>query len=34
MVDRFGKSITIRIEEPKNNWTKGINLAEDFQQVP
>ena len=22
VVNRFGKSITIRIEEPKNNWTK------------
>ena len=32
--DRFGKSITIRIEDPKNNQTKGINFAEDFKQVP
>ena len=32
--DRFGKSITIRIDEPANNQTKGIHFAEEFKQVP
>ena len=32
--DRFGKSIPIRIDDPKNNQTKGIHFAEDFKQVP
>jgi len=32
--DRFGKSTTIRIDEPKDNQTKGIHFAEDFEQIP
>jgi hypothetical protein len=32
--DNFGRSVTIRIDKPKNNQTKGIHFAEDFKQVP
>jgi hypothetical protein len=30
----FDRSVTLRIEEPKNNQTKGINLAKDYLMVP
>ncbi len=30
----FGSSITLRVEIPKNNQTKGINLASDYREVP
>jgi hypothetical protein len=32
--DQFGKSISLRIDEPKNNQKKGVNMASDFKQVP
>lgn len=30
----FDKTVTLRIEEPKNNQTKGIHLAKDYLLVP
>lgn len=30
----FDKSVTLRIEESKNNQTKGVNLAKDYFLVP
>mgnify|MGYP000876314770 FL=1 len=30
----FGKSVTLRVETPKNNQKKGINLASDYREVP
>jgi hypothetical protein len=30
----FDKSVTLRIEESKNNQTKGVNLAKDYLLVP
>lgn len=30
----FDRSVTLRIEESKNNQTKGINLAKDYLLVP
>jgi len=30
----FDRSVTLRIEQPKNNQTKGINLAKDYLIVP
>lgn len=30
----FDKSVTLRIEESKNNQTKSINLAKDYLLVP
>lgn len=30
----FGKSATLRVETPKNNQKKGINLASDYREVP
>jgi len=32
--DNFGKSVTLRIDEPKNNQSKGIHFAENYKQVP
>lgn len=31
---KFDKNVTLRIEESKNNQTKGINLAKDYLLVP
>lgn len=31
---KFDKNVTLRIEESKNNQTKGINLAKDYLTVP
>lgn len=31
---KFDKSVTLRVEESKNNQTKGINLAKDYLTVP
>lgn len=31
---KFDKNVTLRIEESKNNQTKGINLAKDYLIVP
>jgi hypothetical protein len=30
----FGTSVTLRVETPKNNQKKGINLASDYREVP
>ena len=30
----FDRSVTLRIEQPKNNQKKGINLAKDYLIVP
>lgn len=30
----FDKSVTLRIEESKNNQTKGVNLAKNYLLVP
>jgi len=30
----FDKSVTLRVEESKNNQTKGINLAKNYLLVP
>ncbi len=32
--DGFGESVTLRIDDPKNNQTKRINFASDYKQVP
>lgn len=32
--DNFGESVTIRIDEPENNQSEGINFASDYRQVP
>jgi hypothetical protein len=31
---KFDKSVTLRIKEPRNNQTKGVNLAKDYLMVP
>ena len=31
---QFDKTVTLRVEESKNNQTKGINLAKDYLTVP
>ena len=31
---KFRKSITLRVETPKNNQRKGVNLASDYCKVP
>lgn len=31
---KFDKSVTLRVEETKNNQIKGINLAKDYLIVP
>jgi len=31
---QFDKSVTLRVEESKNNQTKGINSAKDYLMVP
>lgn len=31
---QFDKSVTLRVEESKNNQTKGVNLAKDYLTVP
>jgi hypothetical protein len=30
----FDKSVTLRVEESKNNQTKGVNLAKNYLLVP
>lgn len=30
----FNKSVSLRIDKPKNNQTKGVKMASDFRQVP
>ena len=30
----FNKSVTLRVEMPKNNQKKNINLASDYREVP
>lgn len=30
----FGKSVTLRVEAPKNNQTHNIKLVEDYRRVP
>jgi hypothetical protein len=30
----FGKSVTLRVETPKNNQRKNVNLAFDYREVP
>lgn len=30
----FGINVTLRIERPKNNQTKGVFLADDYLEVP
>jgi hypothetical protein len=30
----FGKSVTLRVETPKNNQKKSVNLASDYREVP
>ncbi len=32
--DEFDKSVSIRLELPKNNQKKGIHLAKDFLNIP
>ena len=29
----FGKSVTLRVEAPKNNQKKGVNLASDYREI-
>ena len=30
----FNKSVSLRVEKPKNNQTQGVNFADDYCQVP
>lgn len=32
--DNFGKSVSLRIDKPKNNQTDSINFADDYLEVP
>lgn len=31
---RFGKSVTLRVNTPKNSQEQGVHLADDFLRVP
>lgn len=31
---KYNKSLTLRVEAPKNNQSKRINLVKDFREVP